>query len=74
MFTCLLVQLLGVGVDRLRLWVTSRAVHHAAFTLSAGEHEQFAGQPVTPLSPEVLAAFRRDWALSWRAVRWERVP
>jgi hypothetical protein len=73
MFTCLLVRLLGVGVDRLRLWVSSRTVHHAAFTLSAGEHEHFAGQPVTPLSPEELAAFRRDWILSWRAVRWERI-
>jgi hypothetical protein len=74
MFTRLLVRLLGVGVDRLRLWVSSRAVHHAAFSLSAGEHEQFAGQPVTPLSPQELVAFRQDRALSWRAVRWERIP
>ncbi len=74
MFIYLLVWLLGVEMDRLRLWVSSRAVHHAAFTLSAREHEQFAGQPVAPLSPEELAAFRRDWALSRRAVRWERIP
>jgi hypothetical protein len=74
MFTCLLVRLLGVGMDRPRLWVSSRAVHHAAFTLSAADHEQFAGWQVTPLSPEGLAAFRRDWALSWRAVRWEHIP
>jgi len=74
MFTGLLVRLLGVGVDRLRLWVSSRAVHHMAFTLSAEEHELFASQPVTPLSPEELTAFRVDWALSSRTIRWERIP
>jgi hypothetical protein len=74
MFTCLLVRLLGVGMDRLRLWVSSKTVYHATFTLSVGEHERFADQPVTPLSPEELAAFRRDWARSRRAVRWERIP
>ncbi len=74
MFIYFLVRLLGVEMDRLRLGVSPRAVHHAAFTLSTGEHEQFAGQPVTPVSPEELAAFRRDWALSWREERWERIP
>jgi hypothetical protein len=73
MFICLLVRLLGVRADRLHLRLSSRAVHHAVFTLTTPEHEQFADQPVTPLSAEELAAFRRDWALSWKAIRWERI-
>ena len=68
-FSCFLTRLLGIGMKRLHLHISVRRIHHAEFTLSADEHEQFAERPVTPLSSEELAAFRRDWALSWRT-RW----
>ena len=64
-FGCFLARLLGIGRERLHLHLSSRSVHHTGFTLSAEEHEQFADRPVTPLSPEELAVFRRHWALSW---------
>jgi hypothetical protein len=74
LFLWLLARLLGVGMDRLRLGISRRTVHHAVFTLSAEEHERFAARPVAPLSPEELSAFRREWARSWRTVGWERLP
>jgi hypothetical protein len=73
-FICFLAHLMGIGMERLRLRVTSKTVHHAEFTLSTLEHEQFADQPVKSLSPEELAAFRRHWTLSWRRGGWERIP
>ncbi len=73
-FGCFLGRLLGIGMERLHLRVSSRTDHHAGFTLSAEEQEQFANRPVAPLSAEELAAFRRDWALSWRTGWWERIP
>jgi hypothetical protein len=73
-FGCFLARLLGIGMERLHLYMSSRSVHHTGFTLSAEEHEQFAERQVTPLAPEELAAFRRDWSLSWRTGAWERIP
>jgi hypothetical protein len=73
-FICFVARLLGLGMDRLHLRVSPKTVHHGEFTLSAEEHEQFIDRPVTPLSPEELAAFRRDWSLSRRTVRRERIP
>jgi hypothetical protein len=73
-FGCFLVRLLGIGRERLHFHVSSSSVHHTGFTLSAEEHEQYAERPVNPLSPEELAAFRRDWALYWRTRSWERIP
>jgi hypothetical protein len=73
-FGCFLARLLGIGKERLHLHISSRSIHHAGFTLSTEEHEQFADRPVTPLSPEELSAFRRHWALSWRTGSWERIP
>jgi hypothetical protein len=73
-FVHFLAHLLGVGMERLGLRVSSRTVHHAAFTFSALEHQQFADRPVASLSLDELAAFRRQWALSVWMVRWERIP
>jgi hypothetical protein len=73
-FICFLAHLLGIGMERLRIRFSSRTVHHAEFTLSALEHQQYADRPVASLSPDELAAFRRHWALSGRRERWERIP
>ncbi len=73
-FICFLARLLGIGIERLRLRLSSKTVHHAEFTLCTLEHQQFADRPVLSLSLEELAAFRRHWALSWTTVRWERMP
>jgi hypothetical protein len=65
-FICFLAHLLGIGMERLRLRVSSRIVHHAEFTLSALEHQQFADQPVASLSldvgslPPTLGAVREE--------------
>ncbi|MHB1426072.1 MAG: hypothetical protein ACYC3I_23155 [Gemmataceae bacterium] len=72
-FICFLAHLLDIGMERLRLRVSSRTVHHAEFTLSALEQQQFADRPVASLSPDELATFRRHWALSGRMARWERI-
>jgi len=72
-FICFLAHLMGIGVERLSLRVSSKTVHHAEFTLSPLEHQQFADRPVLSLSSEELAAFRRHWALSWRRGGWERI-
>jgi hypothetical protein len=72
-FICFLAQLLGIGMERLRLRVSSKTVHHAEFTLSPLEHQQFADRPVLSLSLEELAAFRRHWARSWRREGWESI-
>jgi hypothetical protein len=73
-FICFLARLLGIGMDRLRLHRFSKTVHHAAFTLNTEEQDQFANQALTCLSPEELASYRRDWALTWKTAKWERVP
>jgi hypothetical protein len=73
-FICFLVHLLGIGMERLCLRLSSKTVHHAAFTLNAEEQDQFANRALTCLSPEELAAFRRDWVLSYKKEKWERVP
>jgi hypothetical protein len=72
-FICFLTHLMGIGMERLSLRVSSKTVHHAEFTLSTLEHQQFTDRPVLSLSPEELAAFRRHWTLSWRR-GWERIP
>jgi hypothetical protein len=74
MFICFLAHLLGVGLERLYLRVSSKTVHHAAFTLNTEEQDQFASRALTCLSSEELAAFRGDWALGWKRIKWECVP
>lgn len=73
-FICFIARLLGLRMDRLHLWVSPKTVHHAEFRLSVEEHDQFVDRLVTPLSPEELAAFRRDWSLSRRTIGWGRIP
>jgi hypothetical protein len=74
LFICFLVRLLGIGMERLYLRVSSKTVHHAVFTLNAEEQDQFATRTLTCLSSEELAAFRRNWALWCKKLKWERVP
>lgn len=74
MFLCFLAHLLGIGLERLYLRVSSKTVHHAAFTLNTEEQDQFADRALTCLSSEELAAFREDWAPGWKRIKWECVP
>lgn len=74
MFIRLLAHLLGVEMSRLQLAVSSSTVHHAVFTLSREEHEEYAMRPVALLTSDGLAKFREEWTASLHTVQWERLP